>query len=301
MNCIETIDLTHKFSENDIALNRLCLQVTEGTIYGFLGPNGAGKTTTIKLILGLLKQQSGEIRVFGKPFMQNRLEILGKIGSMIESPSLYDHLTAVENLRVLQKIYQCPMNRIDEVLALVGLSDTGKKKAGQFSLGMKQRLSIAIALLHEPSLLILDEPTNGLDPNGILEIRELLTSLNRQFGITILVSSHLLSEIERLVTNVGIINRGNLVFQGTLAELMNIQRQNSYVAFGTDDSERALRFIRDLGVDCRTEAGKTATPVFENERIAEINRLLVRNGIAVHEVSKVSNDLEKIFFELIDG
>ena len=177
MYCIETINLSHKFSADEKVLNNVNLQVEEGTIYGFLGPNGAGKTTTLKLILGLLKKQQGEILVFGKPFQQNRIEILKNIGSMIESPSIYGHLTAIENLRILQKVYQCPKQRITEVLDLVDLANTGNKKTSNFSLGMKQRLAIAIALLHSPKLLILDEPTNGLDPNGILEIRELLQNL----------------------------------------------------------------------------------------------------------------------------
>src|SRR5688572_27382138 len=143
MFCIETIDLVHKFSENETALNRVNLRVIENTIYGFLGPNGAGKTTTLKLILGLLKKQHGEIRVFGKPFDRNRVETLRRTGAMIESPSLYGHLTATENLKILQKVYACPKHRIEEVLELVGLTKTGNKKASQFSLGMKQRLGIA--------------------------------------------------------------------------------------------------------------------------------------------------------------
>lgn len=297
--CIETNNLTHKFSVDEIALNNVNLQVTEGSIYGFLGPNGAGKTTTLKLILGLLKKQHGEILVFGKPFEKNRVEILKKLGSLIESPSLYEHLTAVENLRILQKIYQCPKQRIQEVLELVGLAKTGNKKTGQFSLGMKQRLSIAIALLHSPQLLILDEPTNGLDPNGILEIRELLKNLANLKGITILISSHLLSEIEKLVTHIGIINLGNLLFQGTLAELVNKQKQSSFIVFGTSDNQKALQVFENNKVTTRTESGKIAVPLLEKEKIARINEQLVLNRIDVYEIQTVQNDLEKIFFDVI--
>lgn len=297
--CIETNNLTHKFSVDEIALNNVNLQVTEGSIYGFLGPNGAGKTTTLKLILGLLKKQRGEILVFGKPFEKNRVEILKKLGSLIESPSLYEHLTAVENLRILQKIYQCPKQRIQEVLELVGLAKTGNKKTGQFSLGMKQRLSIAIALLHSPQLLILDEPTNGLDPNGILEIRELLKNLANLKGITILISSHLLSEIEKLVTHIGIINLGNLLFQGTLAELVNKQKQSSFIVFGTSDNQKALQVFENNKVTTRTESGKIAVPLLEKEKIARINEQLVLNRIDVYEIQTVQNDLEKIFFDVI--
>jgi ABC-2 type transport system ATP-binding protein len=299
MHCIETINLIHKFSENETALNCVNLQVIEGTIYGFLGPNGAGKTTTLKLILGLLKKQHGEILVFGKPFEKNRVETLRNIGSMIESPSIYGQLTAFENLKILQKVYQCPKQRIQEVLELVGLAKTGRKKANHFSLGMKQRLSIAIALLHRPSLLILDEPTNGLDPNGILEIRELLQNLNQQHGITILISSHLLSEIEKLVTHIGIINQGHLLFQGTLAELISKQQQNSFMIFETNDDLKSSQIINGFGLISRIEAGKIATPILEKETVAAINQKLVQNNIEVYQISKIESDLEKIFFDVI--
>lgn len=190
MFTLETSEIHHRFAQHDV-LRGVDMQVPTGSIYGFLGPNGAGKTTTLRLILGLLKTQRGEIRIFGKRFNtrfdKDRIAILANVGSMIESPSLYDHLTAAENLRLLQIIHQCPESRIGEVLELVGLADTGKKRAKQFSLGMRQRLAIAAALLHRPSLIILDEPTNGLDPSGIIEIRNLLVELNQRHGCTILV------------------------------------------------------------------------------------------------------------------
>lgn len=299
MNCIETINLTHKFSADETVLNNVNLQVKEGTIYGFLGPNGAGKTTTLKLILGLLKKQRGEILVFDKPFEKNRKEILSKLGSMIESPSLYGHLTATENLQILQKVYQCPKNRITEMLELVGLANTGRKKASEFSLGMKQRLAIAIALLHSPKLLILDEPTNGLDPNGILEIRELLKKLAHLEGITILISSHLLSEIEKLVTHIGIINYGNLLFQGTLTELISKQQQSSFIHFSTSDNQKALQIIEKNQVSVKIETEKISIPAIEKEKIARINEQLVLNRIDVYEIQTVKNDLEKIFFDVI--
>lgn len=297
MNCVETTDLTYKFSEQETALNRVNLKVGAGSIYGFLGPNGAGKTTTLKLILGLLKKQQGEILVFGKSFEKNRVEILKRIGAMIEMPSIYGHLTAVENLKILQKVYDCPKTRIDEVLDLVRLAKTENKKSSQFSLGMKQRLSIAIALLHSPSLLILDEPTNGLDPNGILEIRELLKNLNQNHGITILISSHLLSEIEKLVTHIGIINGGRLLFQGTLADLMNKRQENSFVVFETNDNAKTLQIIDNSRK--RIESGKVLIPLVETAEIARINQNLVENKIEVYKIGKIESDLEKIFFDVI--
>lgn len=218
---LETTGLTHQFSARQRVLNQVGLRVPKGSIYGFLGPNGAGKTTTLRLVLGLLKKQEGHISFFGQPFESHRISTLQKVGSLIENPSVYGHLTAEENLKVFQKIYRCPPERIGIVLRETGLADTGRKKAGRFSLGMKQRLGIAIALLNDPELLILDEPTNGLDPGGIIAMRDLLRSLNRGKGTTILISSHLLSEISKLVTHAGVINKGNLVFQGTMTELQS--------------------------------------------------------------------------------
>jgi lantibiotic transport system ATP-binding protein len=299
--CLETTGLIHKFSNQERVLNNINLRVIEGSIYGFLGPNGAGKTTTLRLILGLLKKQHGSITVFEKPFHQNRVAILRKTGSLIESPSIYGHLTATENLRVLQKVYQCPKERIPAVLNTVGLPGTGNKKASQFSLGMKQRLSIAIALLNNPSLLILDEPTNGLDPNGIIEIRELLKKLNQEQGISIIISSHLLPEIEKLVTHVGIINKGNLVFQGTLPELINKQQEVSSIIIETDDAVKALQILNEDGLVIRIENGKLVLPVISKEKIAAINRQFVNSGIDVYEITAVKNDLETIFMDLINN
>jgi len=216
--CLETDGLSYRFAREVPVLSQVDLRVPTGSIYGFLGPNGAGKTTTLRLVLGLLRKQQGTIRIFGESFAANRISILRKLGSLIESPSLYSQLTAEENLRVWQKVYRCPEDRIGQVLQLTGLGDTGKKKAGRFSLGMKQRLGIAIALLNEPTLLILDEPTNGLDPEGIIEMRVLFRQLQSQ-GVTILISSHLLDEMERLIDYAGIIHKGRLLFQGTLEQL----------------------------------------------------------------------------------
>jgi lantibiotic transport system ATP-binding protein len=299
--CIETNRLTHRFSPDDVVLNDINLHVETGSIYGFLGPNGAGKTTTLRLALGLLKKQQGSISFFGLPFQENRLSILKKIGSLIESPSLYGHLTAKENLTLLQKVYQCPDERIQHVLNLVGLPNTRSKKASQFSLGMKQRLSIAIALMHNPSLLILDEPTNGLDPNGIIEVRELLKKLNQENGTTILISSHLLAEIEKLVTHVGIINKGRLLFQGTLDDLKSKQQLSLSTVFETNDQEQTLKIMSDLNLSPRIENGKIILPSLARETIAKINHQLVANNILVYEISIVKNDLESIFIDLINN
>jgi lantibiotic transport system ATP-binding protein len=301
MYCLETKNLTHQFSSKEIVLNDINLQVPDGSIYGFLGPNGAGKTTTLRLVLGLLKKQQGEISIFGKSFDTNRIDILKKVGSLIETPSIYGQLTAMENLQLLQKIYQCPKSRMAHVLELVDLANTGSKKAGQFSLGMKQRLSIAIALLNEPSLLILDEPTNGLDPNGIIEIRELLRGLNHEHGISIIISSHLLSEIEKLVTHLGIINKGKMMFQGTLSELVNKQATSSYTVLETNNAVKTVELLNAQQLESKIDNGKIILPVLEKQALAKLNQQLVQQGIEVYEMSTIKKDLESIFIDLVSS
>jgi lantibiotic transport system ATP-binding protein len=298
MNCIETTQLTYHFRKGETVINNINLQVPEGSIYGFLGQNGAGKTTTLRLLLGLLKKQQGTITIFNKPFEKNRIEILAQTGSLIESPSFYAHLSATDNLRILQKVYQCPKERIAEVLAIVGLSNVKNKKVSQFSLGMKQRLSIAIAILHNPKLLILDEPTNGLDPNGIIEIRELIKRINIDFGITIVISSHLLAEVEKLVTHVGIINKGELLFQGTLKELNSKQNNSSSLLITTDNNSKATELLlaHNINVQQHGDAIRIAKP--DNTVTAALIKQLVDNNIGVYEVSATKNDLETIFMHL---
>jgi ABC-2 type transport system ATP-binding protein len=298
MRALETSKLSHRFADHDV-LSGVDMQVPPGSIYGFLGPNGAGKTTTLRLILGLLTTQRGEVRIFGKRFGQDRISILRNVGSIIESPSLYDHLTAVENLSVLQLIHRCPARRIDEVLALVGLQNTGKKRAKDFSLGMRQRLAIAGALLHRPSLIVLDEPTNGLDPNGIIDIRNLLIELNREHGCTILVSSHLLSEIERLATHVGILGKGKLLFQGTIEELRRHRQEVLSVRVITSDNAAALQAIASEGIAAQMTDGEIVLPALTGERIAALNRQLTARNLDVYEIRTVRNDLETIFLNLV--
>ena len=219
MNIIETKNLT-KGSGGQMRVSKLDLAIPEGCVYGFLGPNGAGKTTTLKLLLGLLKPTDGTITFFGqKMTQQNRLFILKYTGSLIESPSYYGHLTGLENLQIMAKLKKVPATEIEKVLHTVRLYEQKDKKVKQYSLGMKQRLGIAMALLGNPRVLILDEPTNGLDPAGIQEMREFIKDLPMTHQMTVIVSSHLLSEVEQMADMVGIIHHGVLVFQGTMATL----------------------------------------------------------------------------------
>ncbi|MEC0167522.1 lantibiotic protection ABC transporter ATP-binding protein [Paenibacillus graminis] len=208
---LETKHLSKRFKRQQ-AVEDVSLKIPAGTVYGLLGPNGAGKTTTLKMITGLLRPSGGEILIGGKPWERKQLE---RIGALIESPALYGNLTARENLTVHTKLLGQPARRIDEVLHTVDLQETGSKKASQFSLGMKQRLGIAIALLNRPELLILDEPTNGLDPLGIQELRELIRSFPAQ-GITVILSSHILSEVEQIADYIGIISGGRLGYESII-------------------------------------------------------------------------------------
>jgi len=290
---IKTTSLNYHFSKQQKTLDNINLQVEKGSIYGFLGPNGAGKTTTLRLLLGLLKKQNGSIELFGKELEDHRIESLKKIGSLIEQPSLYGHLTAKENLRIYRKVYGASKERMEEVLVLVGLEGTGKKKAKQFSLGMKQRLSIAIALLHNPELLILDEPTNGLDPNGIIETRELIKKLNRENGVTIIVSSHILAEVERMATHVGIIHKGQLLFQGTLPELQNMKDKQSFIQIETNNNEAAAKLL-----NAEIMNGYVVLPLKEKNAAAAINRKLVEQNIDVYLLQPKQNDLEQLFIDI---
>jgi ABC-2 type transport system ATP-binding protein len=294
---IKTTALNYFFNKQQKTLDDINLHVAKGSIYGFLGPNGAGKTTTLRLILGLLKKQQGAIEVFGKELQDHRLESLRKIGSLIEQPSLYGHLTAVENLRIYRKLYGVPVERIAEVLQLVGLEGTGKKKAKQFSLGMKQRLSIAIALLHNPELLILDEPTNGLDPNGIIETRELIKKLNRDHGVTIIVSSHILAEVERMATHVGIIHKGRLLFQGPLQDLQQMKHRQSFIQIDTGNNEAAVKLL-SAAYGAEIKNGYVIVPFKEKADTAEITRMLVAQDIDVYLVQPQQNDLEQLFIDI---
>jgi len=293
---IKTTALTYHFNKNQKTLDNINLDVPKGSIYGFLGPNGAGKTTTLRLLLGLLKKQQGSIQLFGKEFDQHRIECLKHIGSLIEQPSLYGHLTAKENLEIYRKIYGASKQRIDFVLQLLGLQATGRKKAKQFSLGMKQRLSIAVALLHNPELLILDEPTNGLDPNGIIETRELVKKLNRENGVTILVSSHMLTEVERMATHVGIIHKGRLLFQGTLPELQNMKNRQSFIQLETSNNNAALKLLAEHGA--QNINGYVVLPLKEKTITAAINKKLVEQNIDVYLLQPQQNDLEQLFIDI---
>jgi len=293
---ITTEGLSFTFGKQQV-VKSLALQVPEGSIYGFLGPNGAGKTTTIKLLLNLLKPDAGNINIFEQDIKTNRINILSKIGSLIEQPALYQHLTGRENLLNRALLLQVPAQRVEDMLDLVQLSHAANKKAGQYSLGMKQRLGIALALLADPKLLILDEPTNGLDPNGIIEIRELLKKLVAQHGKTVFISSHLLAEIERMATHVGIINNGAMLFQGSIADLQAISKPLVRIeAENTVDAANLLT-RNHINVTDVTDDHLTI-PYISKQQMGDINALLNKGGQTVYSIGKQQKDLEKLFLDI---
>ncbi len=293
---IDTQNLSFNFGNQKI-VKSLSLQVPEGSIYGFLGPNGAGKTTTIKLLLNLLKTEEGSIHIFNQELQSNRLSILSQIGSLIEQPAIYLHLSGKENLLNRALLLQVPTKRVDELLALVHLTDAANKKAGKYSLGMKQRLGIALALLPDPKLLILDEPTNGLDPNGIIEIRELLIRLVTEHKKTVFISSHLLAEVERMATHVGIIDRGELLFQGSIKDLEALSQPK--VQIETEQSVDAANFLKKHGFAVADVTDdKLSIPFTSKAEMGEINTLLNKNGFEVYGIYKVHKDLEKLFLDI---
>ena len=283
-----------------LRVNHLDLQVPEGAIYGFLGPNGAGKSTTLKMILGLVRPTAGSISVFGKEVNgHNRLDMLKQVGSLIESPSYYGHLTGEENLKVVQTLRGVPEKDVYEVLEIVRLEGQRSKKVTHYSLGMKQRLGLAAALLGFPRLLILDEPTNGLDPAGIQEMRELICSLPARFGMTVLVSSHLLSEIDQMADYVGIIREGELVFQDTLETLHRHSRHN--LALRTGDNEGALKLLHQSRVPCAQEEDYILLPRLDDPDAAKLIRYLIGRGVDVLRLEERQKSLEDIFLELTGG
>jgi len=292
-NIIETTNLTKRFGKF-VAVDQVNLQVPTGGIYGFLGPNGAGKSTTIRMLLGLIKASNGEVDVFGKSIKRERMAILKRIGSMVESPSYYGHLTAHENLEISRRILGVDKSEIDRVLDIVQLTSVRNKVVKKFSLGMKQRLGIAQALMGNPELLILDEPTNGLDPSGIIEIRELIKRLPHQFGITVLISSHILSEIELMATHVGIINHGKLLFQGTIEELRS--KQKAMIQLEAEPKNEVETYFREIGIEFTNDQRFIyLDPSFQ---AAKINRDLIMNGYEVHQMMIKRHSLEEIFLAI---
>ena len=278
------------------AVNGIDLNIGRGHIYGFLGPNGAGKTTTIRMLLGLIRPSAGNIRLFGEAISSR---VFGKIGALVETPSAYNHLTGGENLEVTRRMLAAPRGNVERVLELVGLKDAAGRVVRGYSLGMKGRLSIAAALLNDPQLLILDEPTNGLDPQGVREIRELVQSLPER-GITVLVSSHLLTEIELMATHVGIIVGGRMRFEGSLDQLRSMSQPRGLVR--VDRPQQALDLLARRGITARIGDAEAGGLEFNQvSQAAAVNRALIEAGLEVSGLTVKRESLEDLFLELTGG
>ena len=298
---LKTYNITKKYGEQ-LAVDNVNMTIKKGDIYGFIGQNGAGKTTLIRLITGLIHKSSGEIELLGVNEENELNKARTMVGSLIESPSLYTNMTARENLEVSRLVRNIPGKKcIDEVLELVGLKDVEKKKVKNFSLGMRQRLGIANALMGNPKLLILDEPINGLDPMGIVEIRELLKKINKEKDMTILISSHILSELSELATTYGIISNGKLIEEITAKQLSEKCRQ--YIDLRVDDTARAVILLeRELGISDYEVLEDSNIKVFSNlDNVGEINSLLSRSGIIVESISVKGENLEEYFMNKVGG
>lgn len=291
---LKTNNLTKQFKGIKPVQN-LNLHVEEGSVYGFLGPNGAGKTTTIRMLLGLMRPTQGDVHVFGKNIKEEKIEILKRVGSLVESPSYYRNLTGFENLEVTRKLLGIKKTEIDRVLKIVRLKDVADRLVKNYSLGMKQRLGIALALLNNPDLLILDEPTNGLDPSGIHEIRELINKLPNEYGITVLISSHNLSEIELIATHVGIIGNGKLLFQGTIEELQ--ARSQPLLKLQTNEPKKVLDILNKENI-FGSIVENNIEIIGHEENAAFINKIIVNSGYDVSQLCLQPRSLEDIFLEL---
>lgn len=282
------------------AVRELNMRVPEGCVYGFIGPNGAGKSTTMKMLLGLVRPTAGSVRLLGQPMNgQNRLALLRQTGSLIESPSCYGHLTARENLQIVADLKGVPHRDIDRVLSIVRLERERTRRVGQFSLGMRQRLGIAQALLGSPKLLILDEPTNGLDPAGIQEMRALIHDMPATCGATVLISSHLLGEMEQMADQVGIINHGQLLFEGPLCELQRHSRGDT--ALRVLYPERAREVLDELGIQAIADGAQITLPAMDDMRLAGMVERLASGGAGVVGLTQKTRTLEEIFLSLTGG
>lgn len=295
MDSITTHDLSYTIGSKTI-LKNINLNIPEGSIYGYLGRNGAGKSTTIKLLLGLLEANGDKIFIQNKSLKHNRTEILAKTGNLIESPCFYTKLTVSENLKYLDIIYAKGTKRIDEVLELVDLHKEKKKKASALSMGMKQRLGIAMAIFHDPKILILDEPLNGLDPQGIFEMRKLFQHLNEQ-GKTIFLSSHILSELEKTATHIGIIEGGEMIFQGTKNELLGKVERD--IMLKVDHADKAVAILQGSFSAILHNPNKISVKINDDKDFNLLLKNLIQNGIEIYDTESQNTNLEQIFINLI--
>lgn len=298
MEILKTINLTKRYGSN-VVVSDLNMTIQKRDIYGFIGKNGAGKTTTIKMIVGLSQPTSGSVTLFEEKFLNKGRK---KVGAVIESPAFVPNLNAKQNMLIQWNLVDGKdKSEVDDLLNLVGLSGVGKKKVKKFSLGMKQRLGIAMALLGDPEFLILDEPTNGLDPEGIVEIRELILKLNREKNVTVLISSHILEELVKLVTRIGIIHQGKLIDEFNIEELN--ERCKSKLILSVDDTKKALNILKEqLNLENLKEVDENTVEIYDmSVKSGVVNSVLTKNDIIVNSISRIQADLEEYFLSIVEG
>ncbi|WP_407301448.1 ABC transporter ATP-binding protein [Clostridium botulinum] len=296
---LSTHNLTKEY-KNKKAVNDLNITVYEGDVYGFLGPNGAGKSTTIKSIMGLIKPTSGKVIINRYDVEKDSEKAIEKIGTMVEAPSFYGGLSGYKNLILMANLYGVPKKRVDEVLEMVRLTDSAHKNVSKYSLGMKQRLGIARAFLNNPNIVILDEPTNGLDPQGIKDIRELIQDLSKKYHVTFLISSHILSEIQAVCNRIGIIEKGSLKIEGYVEDLLNTDEE--LIEIYTREKEKTSRLLKNMNTSSKIECFEGGIRIkIKKGNFQNVNKILISNGVNIENIYCKKNSLEDYFFNVMEG
>lgn len=294
---IETKELSYSYKNKEV-LNNVSIKVPKNSIYGFIGANGAGKTTTIRILLSLLKVSQGKVSIFGKDITSDRINILSRIGALIEEPSVYQHLSGYDNLKVTCRYLGLAYSRIDEVLTITDLLADKNRRVKEYSLGMRQRLSIAMVLLNDPDLLILDEPTNGLDPSGIHDMRMLMQRLCKEHGKTIFVSSHLLSELEKTVTHIAVIHNKQIAFQGSIDQLKHQSESNLIIR--TSNNKKTLKTLVNIGYTVfLTQDNTLRISPNSDSNASKISKAVVESGIDLYQLTHHRDNLEEVFMDII--
>lgn len=302
---LEINNVSKSFGKTKIIKN-INLEVNFGEVFGFLGPNGAGKTTTIKMIVGLLSIEEGSIKINGYDVAKNFENAMRNIGAIVESPDMYEYMSGIDNLKLYARIHNIDRKRIDEVVELVGLKNRIKDKVKKYSLGMKQRIGLAQTLLHNPKVLILDEPTNGLDPAGIRELRDILKKMAHEQGICVFVSSHLLSEMQLMCDRIAVINNGEIIKVETIQDALNIKSEDNEVKskyeFSLNKIEGLAKSLDDTKYTYEINAEKNIVVIhIEKEQVNEIIKLIIDNGLLIYEILKQKQSLEEAFLDITTG
>ena len=295
---LELKQIQKRYKDHDV-LRDLNMRVPTGKVYGFLGKNGAGKTTTIRIITGLVKPNAGSVFILGRNVKENRAAAMRNIGAIVESPAFYPNLSGEDNLRVSADLFGADYGRISEVLTIVDMAKDAGRKVKTYSTGMKQRLAIANALVHSPKILILDEPTNGLDPGGVKDLRALIRALSRQLGITLLVSSHVLSEVQQIADTVGILHQGRIADHFDIRELND--REQSGLLLEAEQPEQAAALLKEKGIPYTAVSERKIKVLCPRAQNAEINAMMTAGGVMILNMNSVKDSLEDRFFSVVGG